>query len=154
MSDIYIQRLRRIQMEQTATRMALAYVKRNWQRHSIYHETEMLTPSNFALAARNAEATYYIRLYAEFEGILKDHLTTNFAQITMPDKPKVDWLISRVVPAEGMALAHPLRLKMDAVRDYRNLIAHHHSRPVLFVPFDDALSILNTFLAKLLDPLS
>ena len=153
MSDIYIHRLRRIQTEQTATRMALAYVERNWQRHSIYHEAEMLTPANFALAARNAEATYYIRLYAEFEGILKDHLKANFPHVSVLDKPKVDWLISRVVQAEGMTLEPPLRLKMDAVRDYRNLIAHRHSRPVLFVPFDDALSILNTFLARLPDPL-
>ena len=83
MSDTYIQRLRRIQTEQAATQMALAYVERNWQKHGIYHEAEMLTPGNFALVARNTEATYYIRLYAEFEGILKDHLTTNFSQYSL-----------------------------------------------------------------------
>ncbi len=154
MSDVYIQRLRQIQTEQAATRMALAYVGRNWHTHSIYQEAELLTPGNFALAARHAESTYYIRLYAEFEGILKDHLKTNFSHVSVPDKPKVDWLISRVLQTEEMTIEPPLRLKMDAVRNYRNLIAHRHARPVLFVTFDDALSILNTFLARLPDPLS
>ena len=154
MSDVYIQRLRRIQTEQSATRMALAYVGRNWHTHSIYQEAETLTPGSFALAARHAESAYYIRLYAEFEGILKDHLKTNFSHISVPDKPKVDWLISRVLQTEEMTIGPPLRLKMDAVRNYRNLIAHRHARPLLFVAFDDALSILNTFLAKLPDPLS
>ena len=94
MSDLYIQRLRSVQTELSAVRSALAYVERNWQKQDIYLEVTVLTPADFVQAARRAEAAYFIRLYAEFEGILKDHLATNHPQVPVPDKPKVDWLIS------------------------------------------------------------
>lgn len=123
MSDLYIQRLRGVQTELAAMRAALAYIERNWQKQNIYREINVLTPGDFVLAARRAEATYFIRLYAEFEGILKDHLKTNYPRVPVPDKPKVDWLISRGVQVEGLTIEQPLRRKMDAVRDYRNLIA-------------------------------
>lgn len=152
MSDLYIQRLRGVQTELAAVRAALAYIEHNWQKQDIYLDISVLTPTDFVQAARRAEAAYFIRLYAEFEGILKDHLATNHPQIPVPDKPKVDWLISRVIQVEGLAVGPPLRLKMDAVRDYRNLIAHRHARSTVFVLFDDGLSVLNTFLAKMPEP--
>ena len=152
MSDLYIQRLRSVQTELAAVRAALACVERNWQRQGIYLDISMLTPADFIQAARRAEAAYFIRLYAEFEGILKDHLATNHPQVPVPDKPKVDWLITRMIQVEGLAVGPPLRRKVDAVRDYRNLIAHRQARSTAFVLFDDALSVLNTFLAKLPEP--
>lgn len=100
------------------------------------------------------EATYFIRLYAEFEGILKDHLATNHPAVRVPDKPKVDWLINRVIRAESIAIEPPLRAKMNAVRDYRNALAHRKQKIVPgIVTFTDALSRLNTFLARLPEPL-
>ncbi len=63
-----------------------------------------LKPKDFVLANQNLEATYFIRLYAEFEGILKDHLATNHSRIKVPEKPRVDWLISRVIQAESISL--------------------------------------------------
>lgn len=104
-------------------------------------------------ASRNAEQTYFIRLYAEFEGILKDHLATNHSHVRVPDKPKVDWLISRVLQLEGISLEQPLRLRLDLVRDYRNSIAHRTRRVIRIVSMNDALSVLNTFLARLPEPL-
>ena len=154
MSDLYIQRLRSVQTELAAVRAALAYIERNWQKQDVYLDVNVLTLGDFGRAARRAEATYFIRLYAEFEGILKDHLETNHPRVAVPDKPKVDWLISRVIRAEGIAIGQPLRLKMDTVRDYRNMITHRHGRSKAFVLFDDALSVLNTFLAKLPDPIT
>lgn len=95
--------------------------------------------------------TYLIRLYAEFEGILKMHLASNHPSLHLLDKPKIDWLISRVVRAEGLSVERPLRVRLDAVRDFRNSVAHQ-SLPVAPVSFGDALSALNTFLARLPDP--
>ena len=154
MSDLYIQRLRGVQTELAAVRAALTYIERNWQKQDIYLDIPILTAADFVQAARRAEAAYFIRLYAEFEGTLKDHLATNHPQVPLPDKPKMDWLISRVIQLEGLTTGPPLRLKMDAVRDYRNLIAHRHARPTAFVLFDDGLSVLNTFLARLPEPLT
>lgn len=154
MSDLYIQRLRGVQTEIAAARAALIYIERSWQRQDIYPDIAVLTPEDFVQAARRAEATYFIRLYAEAEGILKDHLATNHPQVPVPDKPQVDWLISRVIQLEGMTLVPPLRRRRDAVRDYRNLIAHRHARPAALVLFDDGLSVLNAFLARLPKPIT
>lgn len=153
MSGVYRNRLRRIQAELTAAREAIAYVSRHWQQESVVKEiASIVTQHDFLLAAANIEKTYFVRLYAEVEGILKYHLAANHATISIGDKPKVDWLISRVSRAEGVAIDRNLRLKMDGVRDYRNAIAHHRLPAAQFVSFASALSTLNQFLSKLPDP--
>lgn len=113
-----------------------------------------LTPSDFVRAELHLEATYFIRLYAEFEGVLKDHLATNHPRVKVPEKPKVDWLLSRVLQVEALSLEQPLRVRLDAVRDYRNSITHRARRVILQVSFADGLSALNTFLARLPEPLA
>jgi hypothetical protein len=47
-----------------------------------------LKKSQFQQAQPNVEATYFIRLYAEFEGILSGHLTSNHPVVNVPEKPK------------------------------------------------------------------
>lgn len=154
MSDVYIQRLRDVQMEFNSAREAISYVQRNWQRYDIYADLVRLKPAHFDEAGLNVEMTYFVRLYAEFEGILKDHLATNHPTIMISDKPKVDKLIHLVMKAEGFTLDPNLRRKMDSVRDYRNSIAHQARASAPSVTFVDALSSLNTFLARLPDPLT
>ena len=100
------------------------------------------------------EVTYFVRLYAEFEGILKDHLATNHPAVVVPDKPKVDKLISLRVKAEGFTLDPALRHKMETVRDYRNSVAHRVRASAPSVTLVDALSSLNRFLARLPDPIA
>lgn len=126
---------------------------RNWQRHAIYQEVEQITPRDLVQAGQNLEVTYLIRLFAEFEGILKDHLATNHRRITVPARLTVNWLINRVVQVESLTIDPALRRKMDAVRDYRNSIAHRKRSPSPAVTLVVALSILNTFVAKLPGPL-
>ena len=111
MSDVYIQRLRAIRSEFEAARQAIAYVQRNWQKYNIFAELSRLNPADFAEAGSHVERTYFIRLYAEFEGILRDHLATNHPSMTVPDKPKVDWLVTRVAKAEGFKIDPNLRLQ-------------------------------------------
>lgn len=154
MSEAYIRRLRAVQMEFYSAQEAISYILRNWQKHNIYAEMPSLRPNHFDEAGANVEMTYFVRLYAEFEGILKDHLTTNHPAIPIADKPKVDWLMSRVVRAEGLTIDPILRRRLDSVRDYRNSIAHRTHAIAPAVTFADALSALNRFLAKLPDPLT
>jgi len=156
-SDVYIRRLRSVQAEFNAARVALFFTIRNWQRYDIGGEPDVtdlrLKPGQFERAQERVEETYFVRMYAEFEGILKDHLTTNHPKVSVPDRPKVDQLISAVLKAEKVTIDPALRAKLDAVRDYRNSIAHSARRPgAVFVPFVDALSRLNTFVDKLPDP--
>jgi hypothetical protein len=152
MSAAYIQRLRAVQMEFSSVREAISFVQRNWQKYDIYADLTRLKPVHFDEAGSHVEMTYFVRLYAEFEGILKDHLATNHSTLRVQDKPKVDKLISLVIRAEGIALDPNLRRKMDGVRDYRNSIAHHAYASAPSLTFVGAQSSLNTFLAKLPDP--
>lgn len=156
MSGVYIERLRSIRDEYDAAQEALQYVLAQWQKQSISHsiQTPGLSPKHFQAARANLEITYFIRLYAEFEGVLKDHMATNHPAVVVPDRPKVDELISRVRRAEGFLIDPVLRARLDEVRDYRNSIAHSGRRAVVPVTFAQALSRLNTFLAKLRDPVS
>lgn len=152
MSVLYIQRLRDVQAEFDATNAAISYFNWHWQKQDVPQHIKVPKPKDLIRADQNLELTYFTRLYAEFEGILKDHLATNHPLIRVPDKPKVDWLISRVLQSEGISLEQPLRLKLNSVRDYRNLIAHRTRRGALFLSFSDAFSVLNTFLARLPEP--
>ena len=110
MSNQYIQRLRSVRGEYEAARQGFAFVNQNWHKYNIYQDVYDVTPANFHRAAEYVFATYLIRLSAEFEGILKYHITTNHQGIAVPKDAKVDWLISRVSKAEniGMILFTPV----------------------------------------------
>src|SRR5579863_9023246 len=124
MSGTYIQRLRTIRDEYSAARNALAYVTANWHQAEVIRQLGVTPRKDFDDAALNLEITYFIWLFAEFEGILKDHLATNHSRVTVPDNPKVDWLMSRVMRAESLTIDAALRRQIDLVRSYRNAIAH------------------------------
>src|SRR5207247_786218 len=107
------------------------------------------------LVGKDLEITYFVRLTAEFEGILKDHLITNHPRISFPAKKsewKVDWFLRKVFQAESIQIDPGLRLKLDEVRDYRNSVAHR-GHPVTPITFAEALKRYNTLLAKLPEPL-
>ncbi len=154
MSSVYIQRMRGVQAEYGAVTTTLSFFEQHQKEQQITQQKGTLTPRDFVRAELNLEATYFIRLYAEFEGVLKDHLTTNHPHVKVPEKPKVDWLLNRVLQLEELSLEQPLRMRLDAVRDYRNSITHRGRRVILRVSFADALSALNTFLARLPEPLT
>ena len=69
---------------------------------------------------QNLETTYFIRLTAEFEGILKDHLRTNHPDVAFPSRQaewKLDWFLSRVLQRELIRLDVALRQKLDQVAE-------------------------------------
>lgn len=154
MSNVYIRRVRAIRLEFEAARQAITYVQRHWQKYNIYIDLNQLNPADFAEAGTNVEQTYFIRLFAEFEGILRDHLTTNHTSLVVPDKPKIDWLVSRVAKSEVFKVNTELRRRLDDIRDYRNSVAHRTQAAVPAIPLVNALSTFTTILAKLPDPLS
>lgn len=159
MSGPYIQRLRGIRDEYEVARQSLAYVNQNWDGKSLFNSAffQGIEEKTVNTAIQNIEVTYFVRLFAEFEGILKDHLQTNHPAVKVPAKPKVDDLIALAVKQKPLKVASELRKselrkKVDDIRNYRNAIAHL-SYGVVPIPFNDALSALNRFLAKLSDPL-
>lgn len=155
MSQTYIRRLKRIGDEFVAARGALAYAAQNWQKHALYshRELEMIGPQDIKNAADNLETTFIIRLFAEFEGILKEHLTQHHAGIHLPEDARAVWLIDRVANLQTPHIGLPLRDRVHEVRRYRNALVH--SSPVVIAPllFVEASSRLNLYLDKLPEPL-
>ena len=94
----YSDRLNRVQEELLLTDAAIRYIKTNMDRPEISRLPE------FALAKRavldgmeeRMTETYFIRLTAEFEGILNEHLNAYYPVIAVPDNANFDWLMSRV----------------------------------------------------------
>ncbi len=84
MSSVYIQRMRNVQSEYGAVTAALSFFEQHRKEQQITQQKGTLTPGDFVRAEQNLEATYFIRLYAEFEGVLKDHLATNHPRIKVP----------------------------------------------------------------------
>lgn len=135
-SNTYFQRLVSIRSEFDATREVLFYTQRNWDKLNIEHEVRVEL-RQIDMAERNLEATYFVRLFAEFEGILKTHLETQFPQIK----------INKFERAEGFTINSALRSKLTSVQLHRNSVAHNNISSEV-VAFGSALSTLNTFLAK------
>ena len=133
MSDIYVQGLRGVQTEFNAAKEGVTYVEQHWQRQAIYLEVPLLSPRGFAQTSRRLEQTYFIRLFAEFEGILKDHLASNHPSAVVSSKSTVDWLIRHTI---------------------RNTVAHSGRNPAPAITLAAALSTLDTFLARLPEPLT
>ena len=154
MSNYHVERLRAIDTQRKSVRASLAFVLGNWERKNLHAEIQSYTPENFRQAQADLDAVYFVRLYAEFEGLLKDHIVTNHpaAAADLSPKPKVDDVIAAVVKAEPISIEVPLRTRIDTVRDFRNSIAHSTRGTVVHVSFEDALSALNAFVARLHDP--
>lgn len=151
MSDVYIQRLRSVRNEFDASRTAIAHILSHWNTPEIIEAFSGVPRKNFEQASQYLEVTYFVRLFAEFEGILKDHLATNHPAVSVVHDPKVDWLISRARRSEGLRIDPTLHQRINEVRAYRNAIAHS-AAPAAVVTFQQALSTLNKFLDKLPDP--
>ena len=91
----------------------------------------------------NLEATFLLRLFAEFEGILRHYWKHGLHRRT---EPKVSVLIARVAAARGMSAAH--RFGADQVREYRNDLIHEHSRKA-HLTFVTGRSYIGRFLSWL-----
>jgi hypothetical protein len=67
----------------------------------------------------NLEATYIIRIYAEFEAALRDYWLTYRGQMT---RPKMYHLINQAIPDQ--AFSQDVVDNADDVREYRNFLVH------------------------------
>jgi hypothetical protein len=146
MSHRLISQLRSIRDEYLVARAALAFLTRQWP--SLHDEPEILgqTFQSLHAAARNLEATYTVRLFAEFEALLRVQYPHSRPGSPVPRNS--DGLISGIgaryrIPVE-------VRQRVHGVREFRHAIAHA-APGVEPVPFVDALSRLNQYLAYIPD---
>lgn len=101
---------------------------------------EGVSPADITRAGQMVEATYILRLFAEFEGVLENHLRSNHPLLAVPK-------------AEGLNM-DPLIRDINLLRHYRNDLIHTGDAPKVVFTFRNALSRLNNFLARLPEPLT
>lgn len=154
MSDFYVRRLDRIREEYLAASGALAYVSAFWHAHNVFNfpALEVVGIEDVRRAAGDLEATYFIRLFAAFEGVLKEHLAKNHPAVRVADDASAAWLIDRVAARQGPPVGTPLRARVHDVRRYRNSLVHAGGRTPAFVSLPEALGRLTRFVDRLPDP--
>jgi hypothetical protein len=118
-----LQTVKNIRDEFIAIRESLAYVKTNWPK---IVDINGARPEDFKRAERNLERTYCLRLFVEFEGILKEYLLEMHPAVIVPSKPSAEWLINKVTRLQSLPIHAELVRKVKEVRDYRNALAHSH----------------------------
>ncbi|MEO6808301.1 MAG: hypothetical protein ABI353_04230 [Isosphaeraceae bacterium] len=92
----------------------------------------------------NLETTYFIRLYAEFEGGLRDFWGNALGQDTQP--PMRDLLSAitarRVIP-------YLWALETDKVRQFRNALVHERPAELMSMPIYDSYQSLCRYFSRL-----
>lgn len=151
MSDFYVRRLERIRDEHQAASGALAYVSVYWLRASIFNfpSLETVGVEEVRRAADDLDATYFIRLFSVFEGILKEHLANNHSGIRVAEDVSAAWLIDRVSKLQQPRIADLFRERVHSVRRYRNYLVHPGGNLPAFVQFSEALARLTRFADRL-----
>lgn len=155
MSQQYIRRLRKVQDDLKIALELSEFVRHSWHRQDISGAFPERTLSRIKEAEEGLPTAYFVRLTAESEGILRDHLQTNHPQIAVPANRRdwtVDWFLRRVLQQENVVVSPELRQRLDQVRNYRNAVAHGN-QAIADVSFGEALARYNTFLARLSEPL-
>jgi hypothetical protein len=102
-----------------------------------------ISPRELHQCARNLEVTYVLRLYTEFERIMRDFWVHARHRKT---KPGMEILINRVAAIRN--ISDPHRDLAHEVRDYRNKIVHEGQRAAILT-FTDCLSRLGRFMSWL-----
>lgn len=112
------------------------------------HPPDGTTRRDLVAAAESLEATYLVRLWAEFETALLSYYRflrgEPRARINATDL--VDTLAG---VRRGRAIADTVRVEVHEVREYRNSLVHERINPAPSVHIVEARRRLNTFLGKL-----
>jgi hypothetical protein len=107
------------------------------------------TTRDLDAARRQLEATFLIRLWAEFETALRSY----YGWLTNDPDPRIrslDLVNAVAASRRGRALADAARMAVHEVRHYRNSLVHDRDDPAPAVPLLEARRRLNMYLgAKL-----
>ena len=145
MSYLHIQRLASVRDEYAVVSAATTYLARVWHELGDEPEVSELRFSQLRRAIMNLEATFIVRLFSEFEGILYHHLAVRHPRLRIPRTAEA--LISRVSVREH--IPDLLRDAAQDVREYRNAIVHRPTGPMASMSFSEVLAALNRFLVQL-----
>ena len=158
MSRQHVYLLQKVKNEFDAARAAIAYTVHYWHYqdkplekrnpHLLLLRDTSLKQFEAALPAETVETIFVIRLFAVFEGILKDYHRLRHPKDNLPTHPSVSWYIERLASLNRRHISEELEKKVSKVREYRNSLVH--SLPnITPIVFSDALGDLGNFVARL-----
>lgn len=148
MSRVLIRNLAAVQQEFGAARAALFYAEKQWAQATEDALLNGVSKSQATAALGRVEQTYLIRLFSEFEAMLKAYLDSR--NETVPSKAYD--LINKAAKRQRANVPDDKRDAVHLVREYRNAVVHALGGGAVAVSFRQALSALNQYLVFLPDP--
>ena len=103
------------------------------------------TARDLAAAHRQLEATFLIRLWAEFETAVRSY----YGWLTNDPDPRIraiDLVNAVAASRRGRAVADSVRVDVHEVREYRNSLVHDRDDPTPPVVLSEARRRLNNYL--------
>ena len=152
MSRLYAKRLLMVTKAYQAAVDALSCVIFHYDDLLMQQRIGNMSKHTFAVALNSLEDTYTVRLFAEFEGILRDHLRSNHPSIKLRRDVRVGYLLQRTLQRDNIVLDPVLRTQFELLRDTRNTIAHQSPQHIAGVSFIDAQKCLARVVDKLPEP--
>ena len=137
-----IDRLKVVQRECEAVRMALEHYGHAVATATVQLPRE-LRPKDLKVATARLEATYVIRMFAEFENQLRHWWTRQ----VRPTGPPTEMLIARTVVRQD--IPNDVLGPVQDVRSYRNALVHDDAETVDEVTLDSARKVLCRYLGCL-----
>ena len=136
----FIDRVKGANREYSAVAVALAQFGPLVQTGAVELPRET-SPRDFIAAVDKLEATYLIRMWAEFEMALRSYHEVKTGADTIRAVDLINWTAGI---KQGRAVSQDVRDDVHEVREYRNFLVHGNSVPA--VPIDQARKRLNTLL--------
>lgn len=155
MSKIYQRKLQRVQDERDTAQEAVAYVRDNWYAKSIFNESGFIkgrTVDEIAQLAKSLDTIFTIRLFAAFEGMLRQHMREHHPGIAVPEDAGAAFLIDRAAASQPTRISIALCDEVHEVRKYRNSLMHPDGAKAMEMPFTVALARLARYVGWLPEP--
>src|SRR4051812_24576534 len=110
-------RLKQVETEFAAVRFALAAAIRSARHDAITLRRFGIAPADLRAAYCGAESTYIVRLFAQFEGILRSYFSTMSSK-----EPRMEHLLNRI--ASRLKLPSGVLDRAHEIRGLRNDLIH------------------------------
>jgi hypothetical protein len=101
------------------------------------------SPRDLDAVRQQLEATFLIRLWAEFETAVRSYYQSYQSLTTNPQIRAIDLVNTVAANPKGRSLSLAARAKIHEVREYRNSLVHDRDDPVPPVTLSDARRRLN-----------
>jgi len=154
-SRVYQRTLARVQDERDVAEEVTAYVRDNWYSKSIFDEAgfiEGATLHSVLQLLDTLDTIFTTRLFAAFEGILRQHMRQYHPKPAVPEDAGAALLIDRVAVSQAVRISIPLCDEVHEVRKYRNSLMHPDGARAMEIPFTVALAGLARYVGWLPEP--